>query len=108
MSGLNSYRDTGPEDYLATGEKDRRATKAGNTANNNIAIGGYLPADSTVTVTTLAEVDPDTHEATTSATVTTLATRTTNTTFNFTNAAESSGNLRWSFGCFTNSSGGFT
>ena len=77
MSSINNYRDTGPEDYLAAAERERKAKKAGNTAQSNIAISGLLTADTAVTTTTLAEVDPDTHEATTSATVTTLATCTT-------------------------------
>ena len=73
MSSINNYRDTGPEDYLAAAERERKAKKAGNTAQSNIAISGLLTADTAVTTTTLAEVDPDTHEATTSATVTTSA-----------------------------------
>lgn len=77
MSSINAYRGTGPEDYLAKGEKDRRASKLGNTAQRNYTPMGSLPADSEVTVTTLAEIDPDTLEATTSVTVTTLAERTT-------------------------------
>lgn len=73
MSSINLYRDTGPEDYLAAGEKDRRATKAGNTAQSNIAISGYLPATTSATTTTLAQVNPNTLSSTTSGTVTTLA-----------------------------------
>ena len=108
MSSINNYRDTSVEDYLTAGERERKSKKAGNTAQNNTAISGLLPATSSVTVTTLAEIGDGTKEATTAVNVTTLAVRDSDTTFNFTNAAEDTGNLRWSFGQLTNSTGGFS
>lgn len=76
MSSINVYKDTTSADYLAAGENDRKAKKAGNTAQTNIAISGYLPAPTEVTVTTLAEVDPDTLEAASAIQVATDATLT--------------------------------
>lgn len=102
MSSINYYRELGPEDYLNAERKARAANKAGNTAQNNIPIHGLLGSDSEVTVTTLAQVDADIKEATTSATAMARATLSSWTAGTFTWALKSDGSdqsapIKWGF-----------
>lgn len=62
MSSINNYRELGPEDYLAAGEKDRKANKAGDTSQNNLIVSPLIAAESNFTITdsAVATINPNT------------------------------------------------